>query len=73
MKATRETPYGQIAVEWHRNGDDVVFNVEIPVGMTVKFACPEVKRIVKIDGKKRNAANAELQLKSGNHRIECRM
>ncbi len=73
VKSTRETPYGQVAVEWQRNGDAVVFNIETPVGMTVRFTCPEVKRIVKIDGKKQNAANAELQLKSGKHRIECRM
>ena len=69
VKSTRETPYGQIAVEWHRTGTTATFDIEIPVGLKVAFSSQDVKRITHVNGKRHKADVQLLILHSGKHRI----
>ena len=73
VKSTRETPYGQIAVEWHRTGTTATFDIEIPVGLKVAFSSQNVKRITHVDGKRQKAEVQLLMLHSGKHRITAEL
>ena len=73
VKSTRETPYGQVAVEWHRTGTTATFDIEIPVGLKVAFSSQDVKRISHVNGKRHKADVQLLILHSGKHRITAEL
>ena len=57
VKASKNTPYGRLAVEWERKGAEFVISVEVPVGSNVTVCMPD-------------GSETEL-LGSGSHRLSC--
>ncbi len=39
-RASRDTPYGTVVSAWKRDGDGIVYELEIPFGMTAKVRLP---------------------------------
>ena len=58
VKATKDTPYGEMMVKWEKVDGKFVMNVKIPVGSTATVYMP--------DGEQKN-------LVSGNHTLECNL
>lgn len=40
VKASKETPYGRLGVEWKKDGDTFTLNVDIPVGSSAEIVLP---------------------------------
>ena len=57
-KASKDTPYGLMSVEWERNVDSFTLSVEVPIGTSATAFLP--------DGE-------EVQLTSGKHKINCNL
>ncbi len=45
VKATYKAPAGEIAVEWHREGEEVVFRFNIPSGVKAEFCADDDWRL----------------------------
>ena len=57
-KASKDTPYGLMSVEWERSADSFTLSVEVPIGTSATAFLP--------DGE-------EVQLTSGKHKINCNL
>ena len=57
-KASKDTPYGLMSVEWERSADSFTLSVEVPIGASATAFLP--------DGE-------EVQLTSGKHKINCNL
>ena len=57
-KASKDTPYGLMSVEWERSADSFTLRVEVPIGASATAFLP--------DGE-------EVQLTSGKHKINCNL
>ena len=55
VKASKDTPYGKLSVEWKREGDKLTLDVNVPVGTTATVVLPNHKE--------------PIALTSGKHRI----
>ncbi|MBQ8874627.1 MAG: alpha-rhamnosidase, partial [Bacteroides sp.] len=55
VKASKDTPYGELSVEWKREGDKLTLDVIVPVGTTATVVLPNHKE--------------PIELTSGKHRI----
>ena len=55
VKASKDTPYGKLSVEWKREGDKLTLDVIVPVGTTATVVLPN--------------HNEPIVLASGKHRI----
>jgi alpha-L-rhamnosidase len=58
VKATKDTPYGEMAVKWEKVDGKFVINVKIPVGSTATVYMPN---------------GEQKELVSGNHTLECNL
>jgi alpha-L-rhamnosidase len=58
VKATKETPYGELKVNWEKTDGKFVINVRIPVGSTATVYMPD---------------GGQKDLVSGNHTLECNL
>lgn len=58
VKATKDTPYGEMAVKWEKVDGKFVINVKIPVGSTATVYMPN---------------GEQKELVSGNHKLECNL
>lgn len=70
VKASKDTPYGQLKVEWEKRENLFVLNVQIPVGSYASVTLPFIPKSVKVNGME-NSDKGFLNLKSGKYRIEC--
>ena len=50
-KATKETPFGTIGVNWSLEGDTLHTKIEMPVGCTAKVVIPPATRSYSLNGK----------------------
>jgi len=55
VKSSKDTPYGELSVEWKREGDKLTLDVIVPVGTTATVVLPNHKE--------------PIELTSGKHRI----
>jgi alpha-L-rhamnosidase len=58
VKATKDTPYGEMKVRWEKTDGKFVMNVKIPVGSTATVYMPN---------------GEQKELMSGNHTLECNL
>ena len=57
VRASTETLYGKVLVDWKREGDKFVLSVEIPIGNTAKIYMPD--------------GSTQIAVGSGKHHLEC--
>lgn len=71
-KTSKETPFGKLVVNWQLKNDELLLEVEIPVGAKAEIPLPRNVEQYKINRKSfvvRKKENSVLNLKSGNYRI----
>jgi len=71
VRATKECPYGEIAVEWTKSGNDKELRIAVPIGTTATLTLPEGTQKYQINGKKKKAKSDTLLLESGRYTIIC--
>ena len=59
VKASTETPYGEVKVEWKREGNDFTIEVKVPVNTTAQIVLPNIKGVKEVG--------------SGTYRIETQL
>lgn len=67
-----ETPMGTIMVNWKLNDDELVMDVEVPVGSTAKVCLPGKSREIRVNRKKIPVSADTISLKSGRYSIQAR-
>jgi alpha-L-rhamnosidase len=50
VKASKDTPYGLVKVEWKKEGDSLNMEVEIPVGSTATVHLPQSQSLLLTSG-----------------------
>jgi alpha-L-rhamnosidase len=69
VKASHQSPYGEISAEWRRKGGHVYYKISIPANTTGEVILPGGKKI-SIDGKSRSAN--KIILGSGSYTIKIK-
>lgn len=68
-KASKQTPYGTIAVDWRKSGNGKIeLNVEVPLGSTATLPRSLAKK-AEIDGQQQSITPNGFTLEAGKHRI----
>lgn len=71
VKASKDTPYGSLEVEWHDASDSFVLDIAIPVGCVAEVRLPYKGQKLTLNGKSQKL-DKSLSVASGKHRIVCR-
>lgn len=69
-KITKESPYGEIAVDWDLKGDHLNLRVAVPAGVTATVCVPENAVSCQKDGKKINIKKKPVEVAGGSHVFE---
>lgn len=69
VKASKETPYGRLGVEWKKDGDTFILSVDIPVGSSAEIVLPFEPAGVTVNGVR---AAVSRKLHAGSGRFEIR-
>jgi alpha-L-rhamnosidase len=71
VKASKETPYGKLAVNWEIRDRHLQTYLEIPVGIIARYILPEGADSCTLNGELQTGR--ELSLQSGRYRLEIPM
>ena len=66
-KATKESPYGTIAVNWELKGNQLNLQLTVPAGTTATVCIPDDAVSCKMGTKKVNIKKKTVLVKEGNH------
>ena len=70
-KLTKETPYGTIAIDWQKDKDKMLIQVNIPTGSKAKFVLPEGVQSCLIDNNRTKPnENGIIWIENGKYNIE---
>lgn len=72
-KATKETPYGTIAVDWKTENEIMKINLEIPVGCKADVAIPDRNETYHLNGQNFKTDTPSIELSSGKYTIDYKL
>jgi alpha-L-rhamnosidase len=72
-KATKETPYGTIAVDWKTENKMMKIKMEIPVGCKAGVIIPESNETYVLNGQTYKMDEPIIELESGNYTIDYKL
>jgi alpha-L-rhamnosidase len=72
-KATKETPYGTIAVNWKTENKMMKINMEIPVGCKAGVIIPESNETYVLNGQTYKMDEPIIELESGNYTFDYKL
>lgn len=71
VRATKETPYGTVSVNWEKTGNMVKMNIKIPVGSTASIRIPDKTTSYQINGRTGEKFKSFETVESGEYLVEC--
>ena len=71
VKATKDSSYGPIAVNWNREENEFTLNIEIPAGCTATVTLPAGAKDIVVDAQEGEVQGETVSLPSGTYQIAC--
>lgn len=71
VKATKDSSYGPIAVNWNREEKEFTLDVEIPAGCTATVTLPAGAKDIVVDAQEGEVQGETVSLPSGTYQIAC--
>jgi alpha-L-rhamnosidase len=68
-KLTKQTPHGEIALDWELNDGGLEIHTTIPSGTSALVAAPAGARQCSVNGRTRPIENGRVEVESGSHTI----
>ncbi len=72
VKAAKETPYGELKVEWEKDETAFMMNVHIPTGSHATVTLPVKAASVEVNGVEADHTD-EIEIASGDYQINCQL
>lgn len=70
VKATKDTPYGQLSSSWKIENSRFTLDIEIPVGSSASVTLPKNSKNITLNNQKTDN-QGEIKIQSGIHQIIC--
>ncbi len=72
VKVAKETPYGELKVDWEKNETFFRMDIHIPTGSHATVTLPAGAKAMDVNGMKADTAD-EIEIASGDYQIRCQL